>query len=89
MTVTGNTPVTITASSVRVIQSTVDEVARLKREVQKIPRNYVPGMPTEIIVPRSLAAGIYTVDLYIRDPATGTYTRMLTGQTAELLPDSL
>lgn len=91
MTASGNTPVTLTASSVRVLQSTVDEVKRLKSDVQQIPRNYLPGMPEEIIVPRSYDSGteIYTVDLYIRDPATETYVLMLEDQTAETLPDTL
>lgn len=43
----------------------------------------------EIFVPRSLAAGIYTGDVYWYDPSTGNITLALEDQTAELLPDTL
>lgn len=82
---------TLSGESLKVIKRTVDDVVSLKQQVKQVQSQYLPGMPMEIFVPRSFDEDteIYTGDLYIRDPATGSYLLMIEDQTGELLPDSL
>lgn len=80
---------TLSADSLKVIKRTVDDVASLKQQVKQVQSQYLPGLPMEIFVPRSLAAGIYTGDVYIYDPVSETLTLKLEDQTAEVMPDTI
>lgn len=79
----------LTPSSVGVLQRTVNDVVLLKQAVKQMPLQTGRGLPVEIFVPRSEAAGIYTGDLYWYDPETETLELLLEDQTAELMPDTV
>jgi hypothetical protein len=73
------------------MRAAMAEIASLKQQVKQVQSQYLPGLPMEIIVPRSYddEDEIYTVDVYVYDPASSTYVLKLENQTAELMPDSL
>lgn len=80
---------TISPDSARVLKRGIDDIQSLKQQIKQVQSQYLPGLPMEIFVPRSLASGIYTGDLYVYDPVSESLVLQLEDQTAELMPDSV
>lgn len=80
----------VSGGALQKIQTGLNDIASLKQQVKQVQSQYLPGLPNEIFVPRSGPVdGIYTGDVYIKEPVSGSYAKMLENQTAELMPDEI